>query len=147
MSDLSRFVVFPLGARHYAVESSRVSELLMPLQVFGFPHTTPSLEGVLVRRGTVIPVVSLPLAYGLGGPRRLYLVTCCTLGGRPETVAIPVSGECELLAGVCGEAAQPEQFITGTLHAEGRSFPLLDIDGIVAHCIQAQAAGSGEARQ
>ena len=33
--------------------------LLMPAPVYSFPHTMSSLEGVLVRRGRVIPVCDL----------------------------------------------------------------------------------------
>ncbi len=145
MSATRRFVIFPLGERHYAVDSARVSELLMPAPVYRFPHTSPSLEGVLVRRGMAIPVVSLRRAFGPSPQRRLYVVTRCAIAGNTETVAIPVSGDCELAPGECGESAEPERFVTGVLHSGGRTFPLLDIDEVVAHCIQAETAGATEA--
>ena len=65
MNDTTRFVTFPLGSERYALDSSQVKELVMPSRVYSFPHTMQSLEGVLVRRGTVIPVCDLrarPLA-------------------------------------------------------------------------------------
>lgn len=145
MSEARRFVAFPLGVRTYAVDSASVSELLMPSTVHEFPHTSASVEGVLVRRGSVIPVVSLRKVFGPAAQRKLYVVTRIVLLGRTETVAIPVSGECELLSGESGEAAAPERFVTGALHSGGRTFPLLDIDGVVTHCIQPEAAGATEA--
>jgi len=56
MNDTTRFVTFPLGEERYALDSCQVKELVMPSRVYSFPHTMQSLEGVLVRHGTVIPV-------------------------------------------------------------------------------------------
>ena len=77
MNDTTRFVTFPLGGERYALDSSQVKELLMPSRVYSFPHTMQSLEGVLVRRGSVIPVCDLRGAFGRGTERKLYVVARC----------------------------------------------------------------------
>lgn len=148
MSDTRRYVTFPMGDRRYALDSSRVSELLMPGVVYGFPHTMTALEGVLVRRGTVIPVCSLRQVFGQGQEPRLYVVVRCNYAGRPETVAIPVDGDCQLVQGDAGENSDDAGiFVAGILRCGGETLPLLDIDGVVAHCIQPAAGAVMEARQ
>ena len=99
MNDTTRFVTFPLGEERYALNSSQVQELLMPSRVYSFPHTMPALEGVLVRRGGVIPVCDLGQAFRHGAEPCLYVVAQCNYAGRAETVAIPVNGGCELVQG------------------------------------------------
>jgi chemotaxis signal transduction protein len=146
MNDTTRFVTFPLGEERYALDSNQVKELVMPSQVYSFPHTMQSLEGVLVRRGAVIPVCDLRSAFGQGHERNLYVVARCNYAGRASTVAIPVSGDCELVQGERDATPDttPQQavtFVAGLLRTGGRTVPLLDLDQVVAHCIQPAMAG------
>ena len=146
MNDTTRFVTFPLGEERYALDSNQVKELVMPSRVYSFPHTMQSLEGVLVRRGAVIPVCDLRSAFGQGPERNLYVVARCNYAGRASTVAIPVSGDCELVQGERDEMPdatpqQPVTFVAGLLRTGGRTVPLLDLDQVVAHCIQPAIAG------
>jgi chemotaxis signal transduction protein len=145
MNDTTRFVTFPLGEERYALDSCQVKELVMPSRVYAFPHTMPSLEGVLVRRGTVIPVCDLRAAFGHGAEPSFYVVAQCNYAGRTEIVAIPVSGNCELVQGERGEASGDVTFVAGLLRTGGGTVPLLDLDQIVAHCIQPNIAVSREA--
>jgi chemotaxis signal transduction protein len=147
MNDTTRFVTFPLGEERYALDSSQVKELVMPSRVYAFPHTMRSLEGVLVRRGAVIPVCDLRGAFGHGIERNLYVIARCHYAGRAETVAIPVSGDVELVQGERGEAPENVTFVTGLLRTGGRIIPLLALDQVVAHCIQPGVALAGEAKR
>ena len=92
------FVIFPLGERRYALGSAEVIELLPSGKVQTFPHTTPGLHGVLVRRGKILPVwdVARTLAGGSTAMQKYYLVTRRNFGGE-EWTAIPVSGDCQML--------------------------------------------------
>ncbi len=147
MNDTARFVTFPLGAEYYALDSSQVKELVMPSRVYTFPHTTRALEGVLVRNGKVIPVCDLSPAFGAGAKRNLYMIAQCNYAGRAETVAIPVSGDCALVRGERSDAPGEVTFVAGLLRTGGRTVPLLDLDRIVAHCLQSGLAFAGEAKQ
>ena len=147
MNDTARFVTFPLGAECYALDSSQVKELVMPSRVYSFPHTMPALEGVLVRNGAVIPVCDVRTAFGQGRERNVYVIALCNYQGRAETVAIPVSGDCKLVQGERSDAPEKVTFVAGLLRTGGRTLPLLDLDGIVAHCIQSGLAFAGEAKQ
>lgn len=136
MNDTTRFVTFPLGEERFALDSSQVKELIMPASVYSFPHTMSSLAGVLVRRGGVIPVCDLRRAFGHRGQCSFYVVAQCNYAGKVETVAIPVTGDCELVQGERAEAEDKVTFVAGLLHTRGTTVPLLDLDKVVAHCIQ-----------
>ena len=92
------FVLFPLGKKRFALPADIVTELAQPDRLQTFPHCTPLLTGVLVRRGRIVPVCDI--AQTLVGrdapPRKFYLIASRRSGARNEWTAIPVSGECEL---------------------------------------------------
>ena len=147
MNDTTRFVTFPLGDERYALDSSQVKELVMPSRVYSFPHAMRSLEGVLIRRGTVIPVCDLRGAFGHGAERNLYVIARCNYAGRAETVAIPVSGDCQLVQGEREEAPSGVTFVAGLLHTGGKTVPLLNLDQVMAHCIQPANGLASESRR
>jgi chemotaxis signal transduction protein len=92
------YVLFPLGEKRFALPAEIVTELARPDSVQTFPHRTPLLTGVLLRRGKIVPVCDV--AQVLVGPaaphRKFYLIANCNLGPRQELTAVPVTGECEL---------------------------------------------------
>jgi chemotaxis signal transduction protein len=155
-TDTKRFVTFPLGERHFALDSSQVQELVMPGPVYAFPHTMRSLEGVLIRRGAAIPVCDLGEAFGHDGPRSLYVIARCNYAGGVHTVAIPVSGSCELVRGerhdlpqTAPESAAPQEvtFVAGLLRTGNKTVPMLDLDRVVSHCINPSNAVAREAKR
>jgi chemotaxis signal transduction protein len=157
IGDTRRFVTFPLGERRFALDSSQVMELVMPGPVYAFPHTTHALEGVLIRRGAAIPVCDLGAAFGHGAPRCLYVIAQCNYAGGVHTVAIPVSGGCELVQGQrqdlapaeAPDAAAPDEvtFVAGLLRTGGKTIPMLDLDQVVSHCINPSSALAREAKR
>ena len=68
-------------------------------------------------------------------------------------MAIPVSGDCELVQGERQDlrnrgpgTAAPDgvTFVAGLLRTGGKTVPLLDLDQVVAHCIQSiECIGQG----
>ena len=94
----SRYVLFPLGTKRFALPAEQVTELAQPDVLQTFPHSTQLLAGVLVRRGRIVPV--LDVAQVLIGPdapaRKFYLIATRQCAGGNEWTAVPVTGECEL---------------------------------------------------
>lgn len=92
------YVLFPLGEKRFALPAEAVTELARPDELQTFPHRTPLMAGVLVRRGRIVPVcdVAQVLVGPAAPPRRFYLIANCRLGSRDELTAVPVTGECEL---------------------------------------------------
>lgn len=97
-SATSSFVLFPLGKKRFALPAARVTELALMDQVHEFPSTTPLVNGVLVRRGEVIPVcdVAQVLVGRDAPPRKFYLIAKRRFETTDERAAIPVTGDCEL---------------------------------------------------
>src|SRR4029077_16488288 len=97
--ELQSFVLLRLGERRFAVSAKQIAELVAPSRVFRFPHRTPKLEGVILRRGRIVPVcdVSEMLLGKRLTSRRFYLIAVRNYGAQREWVAVPVTGECELI--------------------------------------------------
>jgi chemotaxis signal transduction protein len=92
------YVLFSLGTKRFALPAEAVTELARPDILYSFPHTTPLLIGVLVRRGRIVPVCDIAeLLVGADAPaRRFYLIA--NRNGTAEWTAIPVTGACELVS-------------------------------------------------
>jgi chemotaxis signal transduction protein len=93
------FVLLRLGERRFALPASQVAELVAPSRIFRFPHKTAALEGVILRRGRMVAVCDI--AEQITGmrldTRRFYLLATRKYGHQLDWIAIPVSGECELI--------------------------------------------------
>jgi chemotaxis signal transduction protein len=128
------FVVFQVGTRRVALERDCVAELIAsPLQ-FSFPHTTPLISGVVLRRGRIVPV--LDLGPGLLGapspPARFFLVVDRRTSNISERCAIPVQGECELVAGIMLPADGRDAYVSGTMDLNQEQIDVLDLEKAIA---------------
>src|SRR5690348_15837905 len=98
-TDLQSFVLLRLGDRRFAVMAKQIAELVAPSRIFRFPHHTSEVEGVILRRGRIVPVCDV--AEKLIGKRltsrRFYLIVQRRYGLQTEWVALPVTGDCELI--------------------------------------------------
>jgi chemotaxis signal transduction protein len=141
------FVLLRLAERNFALPAKIVAELAPPVRLHSFPHTSQLLAGVIVRRGHILPVYDLGRA--LSGKRslahRFYLVAKCRFGGASEMSAIPVDGECELVAGEMRPAPDGSpSYICGEITASKETLGVLDIEALIAAQPE-NAAVTGEA--
>ena len=129
------YVLFPLGEKRFALPAETVTELARPDSVQTFPHRTPLLTGVLVRRGRIVPVcdVAQVLVGPDAPPRKFYLIANCQVGSRQEFTAIPVTGECELASLRPSEASgsQPP-YVKGILEADGETIDIVELEKLVS---------------
>jgi chemotaxis signal transduction protein len=97
--DTCTCVLLRLGERRFALVADQVAELAAPSRIFRFAQKTPEIDGVILRRGRVVPVCDI--AETLIGKkltqRRFYLIATRKQGQGLDWVALPVSGECELI--------------------------------------------------
>ncbi len=131
--ELRPFVLLRLGERRFAVAADDTAELVSPSRVFSFPHRTPGIEGVILRRGRIVPVCDV--AEKLIGTRltarRFYLIALRRYGQRTEWVAIPVTGECELInAELTAASASDEPRVAGWLSHGGDVIEALNLDAL-----------------
>jgi len=98
-TELQSFVLLRLGDRRFAVSAGQIAELVAPSRVFRFPHNTAEVEGVILRRGRIVPVcdVAEKLLGNRLRTRRFYLIAQRRYGAQTEWVALPVTGDCELI--------------------------------------------------
>src|SRR5215470_14546222 len=89
---LESFVLLRVGERRFALRAGHIVELIAPSRVFRFPNRTAELEGVILRRGRIIPVcdVSERLVGKKMSVRRFYLITTRLFGTQKEAIALPV---------------------------------------------------------
>jgi chemotaxis signal transduction protein len=128
------FVVFQVGTRRVALSRDGVAELIASPTLFSFPHTTPLITGVVLRRGRIVPVLDLgPGVLGAPSPpARFFLVVERHISNISERCAIPVQGECELVARVLLPAPGQEDFVTGRLDLNGEQIDVLDLEKAIA---------------
>jgi len=129
------FVLLQVGDRRFAMRADIVEELAPPVRLHSFPHTSPLVVGVIVRRGHVVPVYDVgPVLLGKVSPaHRFYLVARRQFGETSESSAIPVNGECELAT---GEVQPPRQgrpeYVTGILETAVEKLEILNLEVIMA---------------
>ncbi|HTR47697.1 MAG TPA: chemotaxis protein CheW [Verrucomicrobiae bacterium] len=129
------FVVLQIGKRHFALPSETVVELAPPVRLHRFPHTSPLLSGVIVRRSRIVPVYDAASVLIGSTPltQRFYLIARRGAGRSTEFAAIPVNGECELAS---GEVRSPEEgrpsYVAGTLSFNDEAVEILDFDALAA---------------
>jgi chemotaxis signal transduction protein len=127
------FVLLRLGERRFAVSANQIAELVAPSRVFRFPHRTPKLEGVILRRGRIVPVcdVSEMLLGKRLTSRRFYLIAVRNYETQKEWIAMPVTGECELInAEMMAASDSDAPHVAGWLSHDGDVIEVLNLDTI-----------------
>ena len=151
--ELQAFVLLRLGERRFAVPANQIAELVAPSRVFRFPHRTSKLEGVILRRGRIVPVcdVSEVLLGKRLTSRRFYLIAVRNYGTLKEWIAVPVTGECELINSEMMAASESDApHVAGWLSHDGDVIEVLNLDtltpGPEQALAQAAALQTAEAR-
>ncbi|HWZ97201.1 MAG TPA: chemotaxis protein CheW [Candidatus Dormibacteraeota bacterium] len=130
---LESFVLLRLGERRFALKASQIVELIAPSRVFRFPHRTAALEGVILRRGRIIPVcdVSEQLVGKKMTLRRFYLIANRYFGAQKESIALPVSGDCELITAELTPRSESDlAHVAGWLSHGGDAIEILNLDAL-----------------
>jgi|SRR5215470_17429348 len=130
---LESFVLLRLGERRFALRARNIVELIAPSRVFRFPNHTTQLEGVILRRGRIIPVcdVSERLVGTKMSVRRFYLITTRLFGTQKEAIALPVSGDCELItAELTPRSESDSAHVAGWLSQGGDVIEILNLEAL-----------------
>jgi chemotaxis signal transduction protein len=125
------FVLFPLGKKRFALPAGAVTELARPDRLQPFPHTTPLLTGVLIRRGRIVPVLDVAqvLAASEAPARKFYLIANRKFGNSTEWAAIPVTGECILTnAAPVPPTENLPAYVTSLLPLENEILQVIDLE-------------------
>jgi chemotaxis signal transduction protein len=148
--DAQSCVLLRLGERRFALAAEQIAELVAPSRVFRFAHRTTELDGVILRRGRVVPVCDV--AEKLTGKklttRRFYLVATQRRGAGLDWVALPVSGECELITADLTPASESDSpHVAAWLSHDGEVIEVLNLDALLpgpaGHIAHAQGGSPG----
>jgi chemotaxis signal transduction protein len=137
-ADTHACVLLRIGERTFALAADQVAELVAPSRIFRFPHHTQALDGVILRRGRVVPVCDL--AVKLTGKRlisrRFYLIAWRQQASSTETVALPVSGECELIkADLTPAGPSDSPHVSAWLSYNGEVIEVLNLNALTPEII------------
>jgi len=134
VDNSEKFVLFPLGQRRFALRAGSVTELAIPDTLQAFPHATPLLAGVLLRRGRIIPVLDVAQVLSPEGPqRKFYLIATRRFGRNDELTAVPVSGECELLsAEMVPPTGRLPKYVVGLLNLSDEIVEVIELEKLAA---------------
>ncbi|MFZ0519525.1 MAG: chemotaxis protein CheW [Candidatus Acidiferrales bacterium] len=141
------WVLLQIGNRRFALPAHSVMELAPPVRLHYFPHASPPIAGVIVRRGRIVPVYDVaPVLCGReSSVHRFYLIAQRTFGKNHEASAIPVNGECELAtAEMLPAATESPNYFAGKLAIQDEDIAVLDLEKLVT-ASQNPAGGSRHA--
>jgi chemotaxis signal transduction protein len=129
------YVLFPLGEKRFALPAEAVTELARPDTLQTFPHRTPLLTGVLVRRGRIVPVCDV--AQILVGPfapvRKFYLIAHYKVESSQQLTAVPVTGECELASAPRAALSGNEpQYISGMVDLGDERVEIVALEKLIS---------------
>lgn len=148
MSAPKRFVLFPIGKKRFALPAEEVAELAKPDKLQVFPHTTPLMTGVLVRRGSIVPVCDIAqvLVGPTAPPRRFYLIASRDAGRTRNLVALPVSGECELSSiEERPQTGRLPEYVTSLLALEEEIIEVLNLGSLMSETSMKKSAAEASA--
>jgi chemotaxis signal transduction protein len=131
----SSFVILQVGERRLALPAQIVAELAPPVRMHSFPHDTPAILGVILRRGHIVPVYDAASALGVHGSsaQRFFLITRRRFGKAKEFGAIPVNGDCELATGeLQPPAADRPSCVSGVLRVGEELLDVFDLDALMS---------------
>src|SRR3954466_9479295 len=60
-----QFVGFRIGNENYAIEITKIQEIILMKPITRLPQVPDSIEGLINLRGTVIPIINLRKRFGL----------------------------------------------------------------------------------
>lgn len=132
----SSFVLLQLGRHRFALPANTIAELAPPVHLHSFPHTSPMVCGVIVRRSRIVPVYDAsPVLVGRrSAAHRFYLIARRDFGKTSELSAIPVDGECELVTGeMQPPASEDPAYVKGRLAVGADFVSVLEFESLVSH--------------
>jgi chemotaxis signal transduction protein len=133
--ELQSIVLLRLAERRFAISANQIAELAAPSRIFKFPHRSPGVEGVILRRGRIVPVceISERLLGKSISARRFYLIARCRYGAQTQWIALPVTGECELInAEITAAGEHDAAHVAGWISHDGDVIEVLDVTALTA---------------
>jgi len=142
VTEAMQYLTFKLGEEVFALDISKVREVLDFTTVTGVPRTPDFMRGVINLRGSVVPVVDLRLKFGMtrteNSVNTCVIITEVTVDGDTTVLGALADSVQEVLDLEPGSIAPPPrigtklrtEFIKGMGKQDDRFVIILDIDRI-----------------
>lgn len=133
------FIVFQIAGVQYAIRSKFVQQLEMVENITPVPNLPPYIDGVMLSRGKVIPVVNMRVRFGLEKIPYDLKTRIIVVNINNRTIGIIVDSAREYLT-IPQEKIQPvsesfpdtsSRFLEGTVNLEGRLILILNLEEIL----------------
>ena len=138
-SGTLQLVSFHLAEEEYAVEITKVREIILLSEITRVPQTPDYVRGLINLRSTVIPVIDLRRRFGLPPGEQTAESRIMVVDVRGKTIGIVVDAVDEVLRVSRDKIAPPpptvaglgREYLRGLVKLEGRLLIFLDIDQIL----------------
>lgn len=137
-TQVKSYVIVPIGNRRFSLAAESVVELIATERLQKFPHGTPWISGVIVRRNRIVPVCDVEQLLGERNESidRFHLIAEWRDGGSRDWCAIPVAGECEIASALTtvkpvANRETPEPYMVGSIQVGEDYIQILDLARII----------------
>jgi purine-binding chemotaxis protein CheW len=155
--DAAQYLSFVCAGEEYAVGILRVQEIKGWDGVTRLPYAPHYVLGVMNLRGVIVPVIDLRARFGIEArpfdASNVVIVVRVASARGEKTIGIVVDGVSDVYA-IAGEMIKPvpdlgavidTACLSGIATVDGKMIMLLDIDALIAACIESGAAGQLDA--
>ncbi len=144
-----QLVSFHLAEEEYAVEITKVREIILISEITRVPQTPHYVRGLINLRSTVIPVIDLRARFGLPQGEQTSASRIMVVDVRGKTIGVVVDAVDEVLRVAHERVAPPpptvmgdeREYLRGLVKLDARLLILLDIDKLLSHEEEAELAG------
>ena len=134
-----QLVGFRLAEEEYAVEITKVQEIILPGEITRVPRTPDYIKGLVNLRSEVIPVVDLRCRFGLPAQEPTEETRIMVINVHGKTMGMIVDAVTEVLRVPQGQVISPppavvtsdREYLTGLVHLDDRLLILLDIEQVL----------------
>ncbi len=153
--DATQYLTFVCAEEEYGVGILRVQEIKGWDHVTRVPYAPHYVLGVMNLRGVIVPVINLRARFGL--PARAFNASTVVIVVRvrssrgEKTIGLVVDAVSEVYS-IAAETIRPvpelggavdTASVSGIATVGGKMIMLLDIDALVAECVETGAQGAG----
>ncbi len=137
--DLQEYLLFTLNNERYAIELTRIKEIIKITQITKVPHTPHYVAGIISLRGNIVPVYRLSRILSLENEQNGANRTLVVQNNAGEPIGLIVDkihhvvrfNKDQIEPPPATVATTGKEFITGIGWEDGKMIILLDLDAVV----------------
>jgi purine-binding chemotaxis protein CheW len=134
-----QLVGFRLAEEEYAVEITKVQEIILPGEITRVPRTPDYIKGLINLRSEVIPVVDLRCRFGLPAQEATEETRIMVINVHGKTLGMIVDAVSEVLRVPQDQVVSPppavmasdREYLAGLVQLDDRLLILVDIDEVL----------------